>query len=274
VKEPETETLQSLPSKLGRQDPSPAEISPCQPDVSAASKSRLLEASRNPLVVTLVGFLCTGILGAYLTWWLNTRNQLRDLETSIRNSAIDAVTDISELVSERRMRGVLVVSAIRRGAPETEVVARKFAYDEAYIRWNAKVPGALLRIRAGFHWTRSHYEKYIDGLTNANILLHGTNAGVLLHGQLLAVRPGLFSIMDACLTRAFDAYRANSFTTSGQITEILSSCKFSEVYRQSIDCFSMIAEALYIAVNEIGVQSVPISDEQVVDACKPPEAGG
>jgi hypothetical protein len=36
----------------------------------------------------------------------------------------------------------------------------------------------------------------------------------------------------------------------------------------------MIAEALYIAVNKIGVPSVPISDQQVVEACKPPEAGG
>jgi hypothetical protein len=169
---------------------------------------------------------------------------------------------------------MLVVSAIRRGAPETEVVARKTAYDEAYIRWNAKVPGDLLRIRAGFQWSRSRYEKYIDGLTNTNILLHGSDASTLLHGQQLPASPGLFSIMDACLTRAFDAYRAASFHPSGQISEILSVCKFSEIYWQSVDCFSMIAEALYIAVNKIGVPSVPISDQQVVEACKPPEAGG
>jgi hypothetical protein len=152
-----------------------------KPDVSTASKSRLAEASRNPLVVTLVGFLCTGILGAFLTWWLNSRSHVQDIETSIRDNAIAAVSDISDLVNERRERGMLVVSAIRRGAPETEVVARKTAYDEAYIRWNAKVPGDLLRIRAGFQWSRSRYEKYIDGLTNTNILLHGSDASTLLH---------------------------------------------------------------------------------------------
>ena len=112
----------------------------------------------------------SGILGGYLTWWLNYRDHLQDLETSIRNSAITAVSDISELANERRTRGKLVVSAILRGAPETEVVARKTAYDEAYIRWDAKVPGDLLRIRSGLHWSRSRYEKYIDGLANANIL--------------------------------------------------------------------------------------------------------
>jgi hypothetical protein len=271
MKESDTET--SLPIEVG-QDPSPAETSPCQPDVSAASRSRLAEASRHPLVVTLVGFLCTGILGGYLTWWLNSSSHLQDMETSTRNSAIAAVSDISELVNERRARGELVVSAIRRGAPETEVVARKAAYDEAYIRWNTKVAGDVLRIRAALHWSHSRYEKYIDGLTNANILLHGIDADVIRQGQRPAASPGLFSIMDACLTRAFDAYRANSFTPSGQISEILTFCKFPEVYKQSIDCFSMIAEILYIAVNKMGAPSIPVSDQQVVDACKPPEPGG
>jgi hypothetical protein len=275
MKESDGETLRSLPCKEG-QNPSPAETSQCQRDVSAESKSRLAELSRHPLVVTLVGFLCTGLLGGYLTWWLNYRDHQHDMETSIRNSAIAAVSDISELVNERRTRGNLVVSSIRRGAPETEAVARKTAYDEAYIRWNSKVPGDLLRIRAGLHLSRSRYEKYIDSLTNANILLHGldVDAHMLMHGPRLGANPGLFSIMDACLTRAFDAYRVNSFTPSDQISAILSSCKFSEVYMRSIECFAIIAEAMYLAVNEIGVPSVPVSDQPVIEACKPPDSGG
>jgi len=276
MKESDGETLRSLPFKVG-QDPSPTETSHCQPDVSAESKSRLAELSRHPLVVTLVGFLCTGILGGYLTWWLNYRDHLHDIETSTRNSAIvAAVSDISELVNERRTRGELVVSSIKRGAPETEVVARKTAYDEAYIRWNSKVPGDLLRIRAGLHMSRSRYEKYIDSLTNANILLHGldVDATVLMHGPRLGANPGLFSIMDVCITRAFDAYRVCSFTPSDKISAILSSCKYSEVYARSIECFAIIAEALYLAVTEIGTPSVPVSDRPVIDACKPPDSGG
>jgi hypothetical protein len=100
------------------------------------------------------------------------------------------------------------------------------------------------------------------------------DATQLLHGPQLAANPGLLSIMDACLTKAFDAYRVNKFTPSDQIPEILSSCKFSEVYARSIVCFSIIAEALYIAVNEVGAPNVPVSDQPVVAACSPPASGG
>jgi hypothetical protein len=131
------EIPRSLPSKSG-QDSGPADTRSSEPD-SVESKLRPAELSRHPLVVTLFGFICTGILGGYLTWWLNYRDHLHDMETAIRNNAIAAVSDISDLVNERRTRGKLVVSAIQRGAPEMEVVSRKTAYDEAYIRWNAKV---------------------------------------------------------------------------------------------------------------------------------------
>jgi hypothetical protein len=260
-----TETVGSFPVEA-EQDPNKAELS--QP-------SRLAEMSRHPLVVTLVGFLCTGILGGYLTWWLNYRDHLHDMEISIRNSAVAAVIDISELVNERRTRSKLVVSAIERGAPESEVVARKSAYD-AYIRWNAKVPGDLLRMRAGLHWSRSRYERYIDGLTNASIFMHGidVDATALLHEPQVAASPALFSIMDACLTRVFDAYRANSFTRSDKISAKLAECKIDEVYTRFGSCFARIAEAMYKAVNEIGEPSMPVSDQPVIAACKPPEGGG
>src|SRR4051794_22920165 len=140
---------------------------------STPPKSRLAEASRHPLFVTIVGFICTGILGALLTWWLNSLSQSRERQTTTRNNAIAAVSDISELLSERRVRGTLVVSSIKRGAPESEVVARKVAYDESYIRWNTKIHGDVLRVRAGLHWSRSQYQKYIDGFTNATILQTG-----------------------------------------------------------------------------------------------------
>lgn len=217
MEESDAETLQTLLLTDG-QDPSHGETFPGQQNRSVAPTSRLGEVLRHPLVVTLFGFFCTGILGTYLTWWLAYRSHLDDTEASIRNSAVAAVSDISDLVNERRTRGELVISAVRRGAPESEVVARKVAYDEAYVRWNTKVPGDLLRVRAMFHWSRSRFERYIDGLTNANVLLHGIDAGVLLHRQQLAPNHGLFSIMDACITRAFDSYRVNSFILSSQIS--------------------------------------------------------
>jgi hypothetical protein len=235
-----------------------------------------MEYSRHPLVVTFVGFLFTGILGGSLTWWLNGNDHLRDRENSMRDSAIAAVTDISELVSERRVRGRLVISAIKRKAPESEVTARKLAYDEAVVRWNVKMPGDLLHMRAGFQWSkmrssgyrdssRLHYEKYIDTLINADMLSHLND-----FEDPKMTKPGLFKVLDECLTKAFDEYRAASFAKNDLSTSTLLACKYDEVHIQSIVCFGKIAEELYKSANEIGEISVQSSDEPIIRACTPP----
>jgi hypothetical protein len=257
-------------SKAGQGSTS-VEADACQLDGDA--KSGVDTWSRHPLVVTMVGFLCAGVLGGLLTWWLNSRDHAHDIDSSIRNNAIGAVSEISDLVNERRARGRLVISAIERGAPEAEVISRKLAYDEAYIRWNSKIPGDLLRIRAGLHWSPSHYERYVDSLTNANFLISQSVGGTPLRVKNATTNPGLFSIMDACLTKAVDAYRLNSFTFSESISQLLSSCKFSEVYVKSIDCFALVAEELYMAVNEVVASRLPNSDKLVTDACTPPVLG-
>jgi hypothetical protein len=242
-----------------------------QPISPVVPTSWVENVSRHPLFLALIGFALTGILGGYLTYWFNYQNQTHEFESSTRNNAIAAVSDMSDLVNERRERAALVISAIRRTAPESEINARKLAYDEAYIRWNAKMPGDLLRIRAGLGLLyRSSYERYIDGLTNFNILLYGTDASKLLHGQQIQPNPGLLSIMDTCLTQASDAYRLDSFKISPATLAIISNCKFYKAYSQTISCFSMISESLYSAVESKGNPVIPISDEQVVEACSPP----
>jgi hypothetical protein len=216
-----------------------------------------------------VGFLLTGILGGLLTYYLNDKTQKQEIENSTRNNALAAVSNLSEVVNERRERAELVISSIQRGAPEAEVDARKLAYDEAYIRWNAKVLGDLLRIRAGLGQSyKSSYETYIDGLTNFNMLLSATDLNKLRPEHQI---PGLLSVMDTCLTNAFDKYRLNSFKTSQEVTNIISDCKFRDVYLKLIGCFSTIVESLYGAVDRLaGVAVIQITDEQVADACRPP----
>jgi hypothetical protein len=126
---------------------------------SSTSTSQFDNLVRHPLFLAVIGFIFTGVLGAYLTYRFNDQTQQHETERSTRNSALAAVSDLSDLVNERRERANLVVSSIRRGAPEIEANARKVAYDEAYIRWNAKVPGDLLRIRAGLGFLyKSSYE--------------------------------------------------------------------------------------------------------------------
>jgi hypothetical protein len=246
---------------------------------SAPTRVKLAELSRHPLVVTFVGFVFTGILGAYLTWLLNYRDHMHEKEMSVRDAAIAAVTDISELVNERRVRGKLVASSIQRKAPEAEVNARKTAYDEALVRWNIKMPGDLLRMRAGLQWSlarngnyhdwsRLRYEKYMDALINADMLHHISD-----NEKSASFTPGLFKIMDECVTKAFDAYRMNSFAKNDESLATLNACRFPEVHARSVDCFGRIAEALYKVVNEIGDTIIPASDEPLVTACKPPDIG-
>jgi len=243
-----------------------------EPVTNAAAAAPDPGFSRHPLFLALLGFVLTSILGGYLTYWFNYQNQQYGLEASTRNNAIEAVTDLSNIVNERRERAALVISSIRRSASEEETNARKLAYDESYIRWNAKVPGDLLRIRAGLGVSyRSSYERYIDGLTNFNILLYGTDAYKLLHGQQISPQPGLFSAMDDCLTRAFDIYKPAKPESAITAQKVVSDCKFRKMYSDSIACFSTISESLYSGVNHVdGVPTIPISDEQVVEACKPP----
>jgi hypothetical protein len=183
------------------------------------SWSWLDNVSRHPLFLTIMGFLLTGILGGLLTYYLNNQNHKQEIENSTRNNALAAVSDLSDVVNERRECAELVISSIQRGAPEVEVDARKSAYDEAYIRWNVKVLGDLLRIRAGLGQSyKSSYETYIDGLTNFNMLLSAADPSKPPPEHAI---PGLRSVMDTCLTNAFDKYRLNSFKTSQEVGNII-----------------------------------------------------
>jgi hypothetical protein len=166
----------------------------------------------------------------------------------------------------------LVASAVNRGAPLEELRARKVAYDESYIRWNAKIPGDLLRIRAGLRLSyRSDYERYVDGLTNVSVLIYGTDADTLLKGQQLPRRPGLFSLMDSCLTDAADAAAADTAHPSPAAVHIIADCKFFELYRRAVTCFSTVSESLFGAINLTqGAPLLSISNQQLINACTPP----
>lgn len=230
------------------------------------------EALRHPAVLTLLGFVLTTLVGGFLTYRFNEATQTASAAESIRSNAIAAVTEISDLVSERRERAALVISSIRRAAPAAEIEARKAAYDEAYVRWNEKVPGDLLRIRedlAGPSWFA--YERYIDALTDIGVLSYKSDWTPYMDAHSLEHRAGLLSIMDSCLTMAFDGYRSASFKSTTETTNIVVKCKFSQIYLQSISCFSTIAESLYSAVNKVDTRTVsPVSRDQVLSACTPP----
>ena len=237
------------------------------------------EWSGNPLVSSLVAVGLTGLLGTYLASWFTEVSHKRDVEAATRTDALASVKDISDLINERRERAALVASSIRRAASEAEIDGRKHAYDEAYVAWNAKAPGDLLRVRAALQSAyTSTFERYIDGLANATMLLHGTDAATLLHAQQQQSEPGIFSIMDSCLTSAYDSYRMTGYKSADAGRQILLDCKFQENYRKAIFCFSSVAETMYSAINVLGrakddpdyVPGPRLSDADIVEACRPP----
>jgi hypothetical protein len=226
---------------------------------------------RSPLLATFPNFFLTTIMGGAFLWFLNSLNHHQDVEAATRNSAVAAVVDVSELVNERRVRAGLTINAIRRLVPEAEANARKAAYDDAFVRWNAKMPGDLLRIRAGLNLSRrSDFERYIDALTDASNLLPAGDSS-LPQRHFPERIPGLLSILDDCVTNAFDAYRADLFKNADKANELLRTCHYAQVYSMSVRCFAMIAESMYSAVNGIaGIGKVAISEADVVQACMPP----
>ena len=135
----------------------------------------------------------TGVIGAAFTWWLNTLSGARDVEVARRARAAEAVREITDLINERRTRAVLVAYAIHRKSSQTEVEARKTAYDDVYVRWNTKSQSISLRIRdISQQLAPSDYEGYISALTN-EVALDSESKGLLTQ-------------MDTCVTNAFDAY--------------------------------------------------------------------
>ena len=213
-------------------------------------------------------FLLTATLGAVLTGLFTLLTHNEDTRATTRNNAIAAVTEISDLISERRERAVLVASAIRRNAPESQVALRKSAYDEAYIKWNTKVPGDILRMRAGLPESyRCNYQRYIDGMTNASILALADTCSSLMHPENFLATPGILSILDACVTRAADTYTSK---IDMEAIATIQKCAFFRNYNTAISCFASVSEVLYDGVAEIQVAANDrISEEDVINSCLP-----
>ena len=207
---------------------------------------RLGEACRHPLVITIVGFILTGVIGAGFTWKLNSLSTASEIEAARRARAVEAVREVTDLINERRTRAMLVAFAIHRQSPGTEVEARKSAYDDVYVRWNTKAQSISLRIREIFQvLAPSDYEGYINALTNEVALGHRTPTS----RQAEPEHRGLLTLMDTCITNAFDAYRRDRFEDNTAGEKVLSDCGIDEIDLSLIDCSRIIADSLFVIVN-------------------------
>jgi hypothetical protein len=234
-------------------------------------KQHFAEASRHPLVLTLVGFILTGILGAGLTWKLNSIANGREAERAAQARAAEAVREITDLINERRTRAILVAYAISRSSG-AEVQARKASYDDVYVRWNTKTQSIALRIREMLRRSSpAEYENYFNSLTVKLSLAFDTR------GVSEQARPGsvaLLSKLDDCITKAFDVFRKSNFENSSPAIDVLKACRVDEIDDHIINCSSIMGDSLYALVNDLHDNEqigkrIQKDGKLIKDACEP-----
>ena len=232
----------------------------------------------HPLTITVVGFVLTGVIGAVFTWWLNSLSTEREIERGDRvriaqldaaahTRAVEAVKELTDLINERRTRAVLVASSIYRGAAITEAEARKTAYDDVYVRWNTKLPSVSLRIREEIfkQLSPTEYEGYIQALTHQMALGHK-----VANASSAAKPEGYLTLMDACVTDAFDAYEKNRADDGKSAVAILDKCDFSGMNIRLDRCSELMVESLYRIVNSTpGAPRKPVDSGAIKTACDP-----
>lgn len=174
---------------------------------------------RHPLVIVLVTFALTGIVGAVFSHWLSKRQsevtRLR-VETEARK---DAVQKFSRYVYERRARAEMLTSSFRRNAPLDEIRERKKFYDDVYVDWNSNHQANLFLIR--------------DVLQADQYSLFENVVEFVLVGKI-------FAPLDACLTEAYDTRLKD-----GDAIKILDQCQARGLLRQALDCGYAITDELY-----------------------------
>jgi hypothetical protein len=236
------------------------------------SLNQLAEVARHPLVITIVGFMLTGIVGAGFSWWLNSlatareterveRARTAEFDAAGRVRAIDAVREITDLINERRTRAILVASAIYRRSSAAETEARKWAYDDVYVRWNTKSQSISLRIREIFKkLAPTEYEGYLHALT------HQVALGRPLSDENRPQREGLLTLIDACITEGFDAYRRDKFENAASAENILNSCDVNTLNLKLIGCAYTMADSLYVIVNTLNSESTFVEEKIRTDS--------
>ncbi|MEO1424068.1 MAG: hypothetical protein AAFV09_12975 [Pseudomonadota bacterium] len=108
---------------------------------------------KHPLLLTLVAFLLTTILGTAFDRVLREREMAAEYREEDRASVLAmeadaraAVQDIVRIAYERSLALDLLRSAILRGAA-AEAEARKASYDASYMTWNIALPENVQRLR-------------------------------------------------------------------------------------------------------------------------------
>lgn len=180
-----------------------------------ASVFRLLSEAglvrRNLIVFALATAALNGLVTASVGAWLAQ-------SYSVYQARRAAMQSISDLIYERRTRGGMVVSTLRRGADLDELRHRKRAYDEVFVEWNKRLQSNMMQIRE------------VVGTTESAVIER-------LFQELLA--PPL-TTMDVCLTKGYDV------RLQGQDPlPIIQDCHYATLHQFTLDCGAAMTDELY-----------------------------
>jgi hypothetical protein len=180
-----------------------------------ASPLRLLrEASltrSNLIVFALITAALNGIVTASVGAWLaQTYSSFQARRASAQS--------IADLVYERRTRGGMVVSSLRRGAELEELRFRKRAYDEVFVDWNKRIQNNVLQIRE----------------------MIGAVEATMLEQQMQELLVPALTEMDVCLTKGYDVRLAGQ-----DPLPVIEGCRYAGLHQFTLDCAKGFTDELY-----------------------------
>ena len=114
------------------------------------------------LTITVVGFILTGIVGTWITYFWQTQNwrrqqlYLRNKEKS--DKQIEITRSLSYLIDRRRFRMLRAYYAIRNKNKE-RVVEEWKKYDDIIFEWNDNLNGYITSIR---HFFGKEFQSYFE----------------------------------------------------------------------------------------------------------------
>jgi hypothetical protein len=188
-------------------------------------------ALTSPIGLIIISFLLTGVAAAMFSKHLDDLSKAREWEFSARQRGIESVRIISDILYERRIRGVLVWSSISRNASIDELKDRKKSYDDAFVRWNSAIQSNMFRVREMFH-AENH-----TGFE----LMYENNVSSLLFVQ------------DSCLTSAYDSMISPDDSKHPPVDKVIADCiadhkppvSLGQINSTLQDCLYDFTNALY-----------------------------
>lgn len=214
-----------------------------------ASPLKLLREAglvRNNLIVfAMVTAALNGIVTASVGAWLGQTYASHQTRRS-------SVQGIADLVYERRARGGLVVSSLRRDAELEELRHRKRQYDDVFVEWNKRIQANVLQIRE------------VMGVRETSVF------EALMQELMVPV----LTEMDVCLTKAYDVRLAGQ-----PPMPVIEACRYPVLHQFVLDCAKGFTDELYkmtrLSFFSLGhsQRDIAESSRRVADACaRPPPA--